>query len=67
MLPSDGAMVDLARAAGIDPVRALIDLNIWRSQEPARGFYRRMLVVLARRDGGELPAEGQDDACETLP
>lgn len=62
MLPSDGAMVDLARAAGVDPVRALIDLNIWRSQEPARGVYRRMLAALVRGDGAALPVEDEEEA-----
>jgi hypothetical protein len=41
--PSDEAMIHLAQLAKLDPVKALIDLNIWRAKsESTRGKYEEM-------------------------
>lgn len=42
-LPTDETMEKLARIAGIDPQLALLDLNIWRSDGPARAAYQALL------------------------
>lgn len=42
-LPTDETMEKLARIAGIDPQLALLDLNIWRTEGPARAAYQALL------------------------
>lgn len=32
--PSEQAMIRLAELAGLDPTRALLDLNLWRARDP---------------------------------
>lgn len=59
--PSDDVMIKLAKMAGVDPMDAILDLNIWRSSGEAITLYTRikksmtaMLVLLAVGVGGQL-------------
>lgn len=45
--PGDDLMVRIAEAANMDPEQALIDLNIWRNEGPARAIYERMARAAA--------------------
>ena len=45
--PADEKMIKLADLAGIDPIDALLDLNIWRSHGPAIALYTRIKKALA--------------------
>lgn len=40
--PSDDLMLKIADAANMDAEQALIDLNIWRNEGPARAIYERL-------------------------
>ncbi|WP_085908081.1 hypothetical protein [Kiloniella majae] len=40
--PSDDAMIKLAEMAGESPEKALLDLNIWRSEGAARSIYEKL-------------------------
>ena len=46
--PADDVMIRLAQLAGVEPERALLDLNIWRTEgTPAASFYRQLLMSLS--------------------
>ncbi len=51
--PCDDAMIKIAEIAGLDPYKALMDLNAWRATTPAvRTAYRRLAELV----GGTMAA-----------
>lgn len=44
--PSDETMIRLAQVAGVDPYKALIDLNIWRSSGNVQAAYRKLAAMV---------------------
>ena len=46
--PSDQTMVRIAELAGVDPRRALLDLNIMRSDGEPKAAYMQMAAILAQ-------------------
>lgn len=61
--PSDTAMIKLAELAGEDPKKALMDLNIWRSEGAARSLYEQ----IAKRAIQMLMVAGLSSAMFTAP
>ena len=50
--PADPTMIRLAQLAGVDPVWALVELNIWRSQSTAvRNEYAALLRLVEKARG----------------
>ncbi len=50
--PADPTMIRLAQLAGVDPIWALVELNIWRSQSTeARKAYQMLQRLLERSRG----------------
>jgi hypothetical protein len=47
-LPTDETMLKIADIAGVDPQKALLDLNIWRSQGKTKALYQTMRKTLER-------------------
>jgi transcriptional regulator with XRE-family HTH domain len=45
--PGDDLILRIAEAGNLDPEQALIDLNIWRNEGPARAFYERLSKTIA--------------------
>lgn len=50
--PADDTMIRLAEVAGVDPVKALIDLKVWTAQGKAVGVYREIAEKLGRIAAG---------------
>lgn len=51
--PSDEVMVKLAELAGLDPLQALIDLNLWRQQSPqVRNIYASLSKIVSEARKG---------------
>lgn len=47
--PADETMIKLAELAGVEPVKALSDLNMWRASSPAvLSVYQKMDKLLSR-------------------
>lgn len=42
-LPNDETMIKLAAIAGVDPMQALLDLNVWRSPEKIKPHYMKIM------------------------
>jgi len=47
-VPSDESMIELAKLAGINPLIALADLNIWRASGAAKTYYKEAKKTLEK-------------------
>lgn len=55
--PADPTMVRLAHLAGVDPIWALIELNIWRSRTTAvRNEYAALRSLVEKARGAAAPS-----------
>ncbi len=69
--PSDDTMVRLAELAGRDPARALLDLNAWRAEGPAKALYTELAMriagaILALFLTGTNPAQSNSQVSNTV-